>query len=66
MAQFWKASSVTVNNGDKIITVNTGDDVANIITNSQLQISNFQFVEVKTVNTANQTIELFMIGTKGM
>lgn len=65
MAQFWKASSVTVNNGSKIVTVNTGDDVANIITNSMLQISNFQYVEVKTVNTVNQTIELFFPWDKG-
>ncbi|MBG89606.1 MAG: hypothetical protein CMO80_22285 [Verrucomicrobiales bacterium] len=65
MAQFWKASSVTVNNGSKIVTVNTGDDVANIITNSMLQISNFQYVEVKTVNTVNQTIELFFDWDKG-
>jgi len=61
MSQFWKASSVSVTNGGTIVTVTTGDDVSLVSPNSFLQISNNQFVEVKTVNTgaSPQTIELF-------
>ena len=60
MAQFFKATSVSVTNGGTIVTVNAGDDVALIRTNSLLQINTNQVVEVKTVNTGAQTIELFL------
>lgn len=46
MAQFWKATSVSVSNGSNLVTVNVGDSVDLIRERSFLQIANNQVVEV--------------------